>query len=157
MKYYLSSGAFKLRKLVLTFTPYVLILVFTFLSSWTAKAINSIFFKPLILVKMVLCFSIASHHLYKKILMCFFISIFNFNVLTHSLILRDIKTNGLITLFQYPIRYLESVFSSTDFKTNVLPILAFQVFTGVFLHQKFFLLLLFSCHISPLLYHVIIY
>ena len=40
----------------------------------------------------------------------------NLNVLTYPLILDIIKTNGLIVLSKYPLKYLELVFVLTSFE-----------------------------------------
>ena len=42
------------------------------------------------------------------------------NVSTHPLILGNIKTNGLITLAKYPIKYLELFFVSANYEMNIL-------------------------------------
>ena len=42
------------------------------------------------------------------------------NVLTYPLILDSIKTNGLITLFKYQMKYLELFFVSANFEMTIL-------------------------------------
>ena len=42
------------------------------------------------------------------------------NVLTYPLILGNIKTNGLITLFKYQMKYLELFFVSANFEMTIL-------------------------------------
>ena len=42
------------------------------------------------------------------------------NVLTYPLILDNIKTNGLITLFKYQMKYLELFFVSANFEMTIL-------------------------------------
>ena len=47
-----SPGTFKPRKVVKTLSQYGPILIFIYLSSWTGKASNSIFFKPSVLAQL---------------------------------------------------------------------------------------------------------
>ena len=54
------------------------------------------------------------------------------NVLTYPPILGIIKTNGLIVLSIYPIKYLELVFVLTNFEITILSTLTSQVFIGLF-------------------------
>ena len=54
------------------------------------------------------------------------------NVLTYALILGIIKTNGLISLSKYPIKYLELVSVSINFEITILPTLTSQIFIGFF-------------------------
>ena len=54
------------------------------------------------------------------------------NVLTYPLILGKTKTNGLITLSRYPIKYLELVFVSINFGITMLLILTSQLFIVFF-------------------------
>ena len=49
------------------------------------------------------------------------------NVLTYPLILGIIKTNGLIVLSQYPIKYLELVFVCTNFEKTILSTLYYYI------------------------------
>ena len=42
---------------------------------------------------------------------------------TYPLILANSKTNGLITLYKYTVKYLELVFVSTNFEIIILPTL----------------------------------
>ena len=48
-----------------------------------------------------------------------------------------IKTNGLITLSKYPVKYLGSVSALIIFEITILPTLTFQMFIG-FLQHNFF-------------------
>ena len=76
-----SFGIVKPRKLVETLSPYVPILVFIYQLSETGKAFNSIIFKSLFLVKMVLHFS-NSLTLRKEInLLCLYLK--NFKISGH--------------------------------------------------------------------------
>ena len=70
-----------------------------YLSSWTGKAFNLIFFKSSILIQIALYFSNS-----------FPTSIRQENILTYLLISGIIKTSGLKVLSKYLIRYLELVF-----------------------------------------------
>ena len=45
---------------------------------------------------------------------------FSLKVLTYSLILGNIKTNGLVTSSKYPIKYLELFFVSIKFDITIL-------------------------------------
>ena len=72
------------------------------------------------------------------------------SVLTYSLILGNIKTNRLMILLKYPIKYLDLVFVSTNFEMTILSTLTFQICIG-FLRHEIFLLLLLSLQISTLL------
>ena len=51
-------------------------------------------------------------------------------VLTYPLILGNIKTNGLITLSKYPIKYLQLVFVLINFEITILSTLTSQTFIG---------------------------
>ena len=62
-----------------------------------------------------------------------------------------IKTNGLISLSKYPIKYLELVLVLTDFEITILRTLSFRMFIGFLQHNFFFLFL--SLQISTLLYY----
>ena len=53
---------------------------------------------------------------------------FTVTVLTYSLILGIIATNGAIALSKYPIKYLELVFALTNFEITVLSTLTSQIF-----------------------------
>ena len=66
---------------------------------------------------------------------------FNLKCLKYPLILVNIKTNGVITLSKYLIKYLELVFVSTNFEMTIFSTLKSQIFIG-FLQHKFFLLLI---------------
>ena len=55
------------------------------------------------------------------------------NVLIYPLILVNTKTNGLITLFKYSIKYLELGFASTDFEISILSTLASQISIYLFI------------------------
>ena len=127
-----SSGTFDSQKLVLTFSPYVLIFVFIYLSSKIGKAFNYIFFKSSILVQIALYFSNSfSSSLQKDINLLS--SSLNLNILTYPLILGIIKTNGLIALSNFiPIKYLELDFLSINFEATILSKLASQIFIGFF-------------------------
>ena len=66
-----------------------------------------------------------------------FLSLFSssaWNALTYLLPLGNIKTNGLITLSNYPIKYLELVFVSTYFEMTILSTLT----SGFFFFFFFF-------------------
>ena len=67
------------------------------------------------------------------------------NVLTYPPILGIIKTNGLIALSKYPIKYLELVFALSNFEATILSTLTSQTFIGLLQHKNFLLLFLF-CH-----------
>ena len=54
------------------------------------------------------------------------------NVFTYSLILGIIKTNGLIALPKYLIKYLKLVFDSINFEITILSTLTSQIFIGFF-------------------------
>ena len=54
------------------------------------------------------------------------------NVLKYRLILGIIKSNGLIVLSKYPIKFLELVFVLTNFKITILSTLTSQMFMGLF-------------------------
>ena len=54
------------------------------------------------------------------------------NVLAYPLILGIIKTNGLIALSKYSIKYLELVFVSINFEITILSTLTSQFFIGFF-------------------------
>ena len=69
-------------------------------------------------------FLLAFHHLYGKALIyCFLI---------YPLILGIIKTNGLVYLSEYPIKYLELVSVLINFGITILSRLTFQIFMGFF-------------------------
>ena len=96
-----SSGTFKPQK-----SPYVLILVFIYLSSQTGKAFHSIFFKYSISVQIALHYSNSFSSFIRKGINLLFVS------LSPSLtlgVLGVIKTNGLIAFSKYRIKYLELV------------------------------------------------
>ena len=64
-----------------------------------------------------------------------FLSLFpslTLNVLTYSLIFSIIKTNGLIALSKYPIKYLKLVFVSINFEVTMLLTLTPQICIGYF-------------------------
>ena len=72
-------------------------------------------------------------------------------LLTYSLILGNIKTNDLITLSKYSMKYLELVFLSTNFERTILSTLPSQIFF-VFSHYKILILILLPHQILTLLY-----
>ena len=86
------------------------------------------FFKSTILVQMVLYFSNSffSSVICKDINLLFF----SLNVLTYPLISENIKTNGLINSFKYPIKYLELFLVSVKFEISILSTLTSQIFIG---------------------------
>ena len=99
--------------------PYVLILVFIYLLSYTGKAFNLKFFKSSILVQIYLYFCnnfTSSIRKGSNLLILFS----NLNVLTYPILLGIIKTNGLTYLSKYPIKYLGLVFDLTNFKIGIL-------------------------------------
>ena len=76
------------------------------------KSFDLMYFRLLILVQMVLCFSNSFSPFIWKDINLWFLSLypfFTFNVLTYPLILGNIKTNGLITSSTYPIKILRTV------------------------------------------------
>ena len=59
----------------------------------------------------------ANQHIFKSGQITVFIFNFKcFNILTHSLILGIIKTKGLLSLSEYPIKYLELALVLTNFR-----------------------------------------
>ena len=83
-------------------------------------------------------------------------------IITHQLIIGNIKTNNLRTLSNYPIKYLEIVFElvflSINFEITILSILTFQIFIYLsiiylFLCSINFFLLPFSQKIPISLYY----
>ena len=83
-------------------------------------------------------------------------------IITHQLIIGNIKTNNLRTLSNYPIKYLEIVFElvflSINFEITILSILTFQIFIYLsiiylFLCSINFFLLPFSHKIPISLYY----
>ena len=64
-----------------------------------------------------------------------FLSLFpslTLNVLTYLVILGISKTNGLLTLSKYAIKYLELVFVLINFEIAILSTLTSQIFKGYF-------------------------
>ena len=99
---------------------------------------------------MVLYFSKSFSSFIRKDIKILFLSStpsLTLNVSTYQLILDNINTNGLITLFKYPIKYLELVFVSTNVEMTKLLTSTSQVFKGFF---AIILLLLLSRQISAL-------
>ena len=92
----------------------VLTLIFIYLSSWTGKAFNLFFLKSSILVQIALYFSNSFSSSIQKDINLLFPSLI-LNVLTYPLILGIIKTNGLIVLSKYQIKYLEFCFGFNKF------------------------------------------
>ena len=127
----LSSDTFNSQTVVQNLLKYVLILVFIFLSSQTGKACNSIFFKFSILVEIPLCFSNSLSSSVIKEITLFYLSS-ALNVITYPLFLGIIKTNGLISLYKSPIKYIELAFVLTSFQITIIPTLTFQTFIGFF-------------------------
>ena len=74
------------------------------------------------------------------------------HILTCLLVLGIIKTNGLIALSRYPIKYLELDFVSINFKITILSTLTSQMLL-LFCRIKTFLLLFLSLQISTLLFY----
>ena len=76
------------------------------------------FFKFSILAQYLYSFLTLSHLLYgnKNILM--FTSL-TLNILIYPIILGIIKTNGLMVLSKYPIKYLQLVFVLTNFEVTI--------------------------------------
>ena len=74
------------------------------------------------------------------------------NVLTYPLILGIIKTNGLLTLYKYPIKYLELLFVVTNFEITISLTLTSQIFIGFF-PTKNFSFAIFVSQSSTLLYY----
>ena len=70
------------------------------------------------------------------------------NFLTYSIILGNIKTSGITTLYKHPIKCLELVFVSANLEITIVYASISQTFI-VFYNMKFFLLL--SHQISTLL------
>ena len=62
------------------------------------------------------------------------------NVLTYPLISGIIKTDSLIVLSKYQIKYLELVFVSINFEITILSTLTSTIFIGFFLSIFFFAL-----------------
>ena len=65
----------------------------------------------------------------------FFLSLspsLNLNVLTDPVMLNIIKTNGLIVLSKYSVKYLELIFVLPNFEITILSTLTAQVFVGFF-------------------------
>ena len=60
------------------------------------------------------------------------------NVLTYQQIFGIMKTNGLITLFKYPIKYLELVPVLINIKLSILSILTSQIFVFLYVLYVFF-------------------
>ena len=131
-----SSGTFKPQKLVQALSPYV-ILFFIYLPSQAkhlkqfGKALNSI------LIQIALNFyNSFSSFIQKDInLLLLYLSL---NILSNPLICGNIKTNNLLTLSEYLVKYLELVFVSTNFEITILSILTSQIFIGFFSSKKFF-------------------
>ena len=69
-------------------------------------------------------------------------------VLSYPLILDNIKINGLITLSNYPIEYLELVFLLINFEMTILSTLTSQIFIGSLHHEILIVLLILSHQIS---------
>ena len=69
----------------------------------------------------------------------FTLFIFNLNVLTYPPILGIIKTNSLISLSKYPIKYSGLVFVLTNFEITILARLTSQIFIVFFQHKTFLL------------------
>ena len=61
---------------------------------------------------------------------------FTLNVLTYPLILGIIKTNGVITLYKHPIKYLGLVFVSTNFEITIVSKLSNKPFFCYFCLTK---------------------
>ena len=61
-----------------------------------------------------------------------------------------IKTNNLISLSEYPMKYIESVFVLTKFEITILLILTSQTFKNLLLQHKTLLLLFLSLQIPTL-------
>ena len=74
-------------------------------------------------------------------------------VLIYPLILGNIKTNGISTLSEYLIKYLELVLVSINVEKTILLTSTSQNLFG-FLRHKIFPLMLLSGQISTLLYHL---
>ena len=70
-----------------------------------------------------------------------FLSLYPFlmlNVLTYTLILGNIKTNGLITSSKYPIKYLELFLVSVKLKITILSTLTTQIYIFFYIIKFFF-------------------
>ena len=109
------------------------------------------FLKSWILVQIVLYFYNSFSSSIRKDIDLLFLSLspsLMLNVSTYPLIFGIIKTNSLITLATYLIKYLTLVFVLINFEITMLSTSTSQVFI-VFLQT--FLLLLFSLQISTLL------
>ena len=92
------------------------------------------------LVQIALYFSNSSSSYIQKYisLLFLYLSLYStLNALTYPLILGIIKTNGLIVLSKYPIKYLESVCVSTNFEITILSTLTYQIFIGLFAAKDF--------------------
>ena len=111
---------------------------------------NSIFFKSSILVQMVLYISNSFSSSIRKDVKLLFVSLslsLTLNVLTYPLILGNIKTNGLITLSKYQMKYLELFFVSANFEMTVLLKSTSQIFIYFFAPYNF----AFSTFVLPVL------
>ena len=106
---------------------------------------------------MVLYFSNSSTSSTRKDINLLFLSLSPFltiNLLTNTLILGNTKTNGLITLSKYLMKYLELVFVSSNLEITILSTLTSQMFIGIFFHHKFFFC--YFCLAKSHYYHIII-
>ena len=129
--------------------------LFWFLCIYHPKLVKHLiqyFFKYSILLQIALYFSNNfSSSIWKDINLLILSSSpsLTLNVLIYPLSLCIIKTNGLKSLSEYPIKYLESIFVLTNFEITILSTLTFQIY---FMWHKTLFLLSLSLQISTLLY-----
>ena len=122
--------------------------LFWFLYIYHHRLVNhsdQYFFESSILVQMVFYFSNSfSLSTLKNINLIFLFSspFLTLNVLTYPLILSNIKTNGLITLSKYQIKYLELVLFSTNFVIIMVSTLTSQIFFTIMQKSKLILKIL---------------